>query len=390
MNSLTIGLAYALSFICMMVPQIVFADGGEVETGTKAREHWTYLVSGWRSEREKLRSFDLRIKGHEQRYQGRASGVSGELLDPTTRVDIDLRFVRDQTGSKRKNVIQWGHAVQSEGTWIATKDYVAEFVKTQVPLIDLIKPNDKRQEFAFNFEPEAVGFCGMVDSHKGNYESQIDLVERVVLNDFSLQSLTSLGQGRFKAVLDVGNTNGGYTYREVVTINERKGYSFEDREHYAHYNSQLPGTPNESEIHTEWTQYGDLWLPSKVKEIHRDAHISDEVKFNWVAINTPIPDQEFEFDSMGAPKGTMIVDKRLGRNKSVILGRTGAVQPVTLNRSEPPQSAPAKTPLELSSVTSPLSEPPVRSSSFLIAISGMVLLVISCSAAILAWRRSRN
>ena len=213
---------WLLSLLLFLPFKATLADDGGVERGDKARAHWAYLISGWRAEREKLRSFDLRIEGFEQNYKRRVSGLTGELVDPTLRNVIDLRFVRDMSGSKRKNIIRWDNAFPSNGTWIATDQYVALFAKNETPTISLIMPNDKRLDFAFNFEPEAVGFLGVVDLQKGNYDHQLDLVERVVLKNFTLQSLTSLSQGRYQATLDLASTGGDATYREVVIINENR------------------------------------------------------------------------------------------------------------------------------------------------------------------------
>ncbi len=345
------------------------ASFNPVEAGREARLRWSYLMAGWRAEREKLKSYKVQISGHEEGYTQKDIGkVKNHIpYNSTYKNIIFLNVCRDFTRSKAKYEIRWGHGVHSAGSWITTNEQIIEFANSGSPIVTFNKPGDKRQQFAIKFQPECIGLLGAGDFRYNEEYAQIPEAHKFFSEALTLLSLSQLGEGRNEATLAI-KVNGSYKINKLV-INESRGFSIESNAYLETDRPDGPAPPLHGEIRVTWVKQGDLWLPSKLTEDRTIGLSTVELAFDWTAVNTPIADREFEIDSLGVPKGTLIVDQRLGREKTIVLGHTGA-------------------PIEIS--PSPPAGGSLRTSTMVIVGVGTFLAILGCLALLVRWRRGRS
>ena len=69
----------------------------------------------------------------------------------------------------------------------------------------------------------------------------------------------------------------------------------------------------------------DVWVPANFSiDGHRTgAKVSLQLTFDWSSINQSISDSAFQWEKWNLPKGSRVVDSRLGRDKPILVERAG-------------------------------------------------------------------
>jgi hypothetical protein len=355
-----------LASIGLQGPRPAHAQSADVETGDRARSHWQYLMSGWRVEREKLKSYEVKVKGVEQKFPGRSKAM--ELTGKPETVNISLRLLASDIGHLMRSEIEWGKDDPGSGTWVATADYVGGFAKTNNPIVILSRPEGERRRFAIKLQPGMAGLFAVADFKYHGIVDQIEFAYDIFLNRSSVYELKKVGPSSYQALIGVEASSGGQKYYNMhrIVLNEGRGFTIESRNTYPAEKPDDVSHPVDVILRATWINRDDVWLPAKVEDLQLNTRTRTDLAFDWISVNRPLPEREFDLEDLGAPKGTMIVDERLDRDKAIIVGHIGGAKEIPATRP---------------------SEMPVRTSTVLIASVGAVSALVAIVMLTVTWRR---
>jgi hypothetical protein len=85
---------------------------------------------------------------------------------------------------------------------------------------------------------------------------------------------------------------------------------------------------------TSWRQVNQVWVPKalRITDVKNTGRQSYDLNFNWESVNVAIPPSQFTAEGLGLPKGTIVVDTRLG--KPVITKAIGEIKvPVIVDKN---------------------------------------------------------
>lgn len=303
-----------------------------IEKGASASQHAKYLVSGWRAEREKPFPYDVRIMGHEQNYNG-ITEDGKSFIDAQPKKTIDLRLLRDDAAKKFRSEVLWGQPGEGKGIWIEAGSLTITYLNAEMPVVDLFKPEDARPAGAIRIQPEALGLLGIKDSLElsvSNSRDYLSQAQKIFFDDNEVVWVTSPRKEVFTVRFAEGLKDGDRIVHDV-TFNETQGFSIERR--ISGVTSSLEGDIDlvVDEVNTSWANESNNWVPTKLDEIHRNNYTVANISLKWSPARFGPEEQLFSLKSINPANKAMIVDHRLGMDKSIVLGYTGnpvAVPPI--------------------------------------------------------------
>jgi hypothetical protein len=268
-----------------------------------------FLLTGWRSEREKLVTGKVLIQGTDTRISGNSP--------------IKVSFTFDHPKGMRKYRVFWKG--RYDGWWTITPELLAQCTNNAAPLVQLIKPTDPALDYVREFDPRCFGMGVLGDLDRGvKFE---DLVKN--LNSSTPQAVWEVNKvkdGLYQLACrppdDFRPPNGkGALAKCTMVINEHKGFSCERFEVFTQRDTKAKWT-RASSTSAMWEEQNGTWVPTSVtaEGISKDRI---GLKLAWENVNEPVANDEFEIDNLGAPPGTLIADARLSRDNPIIVGKVG-------------------------------------------------------------------
>ena len=343
-------------------------DLGKVDDRS-AGDQWGYLLAGWRAEREKLQSWDIQITGLEQAYTSWDRTGTGDLTGPSERREIKLQILSDHAGQRSRNTIRWGTGALASGIWNRGPGYLVQWQGTPGDLVEVLAPTAERAVYALDLDPRAVGPLGPLDFKTTYKQNSFDLIYDQLSEKLTARSSRKLGKGRHEVILAPKKSRAGFDRQVAAIINEANGFTIES---YRLFDGPptSPGVGKPlAEILVQWGNRGGVWVPIKLHDVRRPSLSVIDLTFDWTAINKAADDASFALEAIGAPDGTMIIDRRLGDKKAIILGKIGDGLAVKV---------------------APMTDPPIRRSTTAIVVAAVAVPSALLLAVLLLYSRGKK
>jgi hypothetical protein len=313
-----------MASVCLLVGSL---GSQEVSTVSASDEKiFDYLINGWKAEREKLIYGKVEMSGTRTRKNGPSESARS----------LFSRLIFDNAKNRKHCYTDWGGPA---GWWLTAPDRMAVCLdKQQIPSLHILNPDPdpdaKRDQVAYltEVDPRGLGACDFNWYNFGGISFRKVYTYWHLKADGITYKAIPRGDGLYDVEL-VQKFDNGALGRVRFRINEAKGFTFEKLE----FGEKSTDDPKRlwvtAESECEWECIDDIWVPVKYK--HRSEFGRDQVELSlkWLNVGGPLSDEEFDIESLGVPKGTIIIDERLG--EGVILGYTkGSHEPPPLLRSD--------------------------------------------------------
>jgi hypothetical protein len=267
-----------------------------------------YLLAGWKAEREKLVSGLVEVDGYERRFKDDALKETVNEF----KIRAECAFDNRKGLMRTKNDNQYG-----KGVWILRPEGVFEWLDAPSTLVTQMNASDRRLLFAQQFDPRRMGF----ESYAGlsMEPTSLDETVKIMSQRFALVSCKSIGDGKYSVKWKVKSTPRFYT----LEFDEKRGFTVV-RGEVTPENPTLSGVPSiyaSTSVH--WIERNGTWVPKAAEINEFPAKITVGLAFNWKSVNETVPEDLFNVQRIGAKSGTLMVDNRKGREKSILTGRIG-------------------------------------------------------------------
>jgi len=89
---------------------------------------------------------------------------------------------------------------------------------------------------------------------------------------------------------------------------------------------------NRTESEFSWVKIGNVWvlktLDIRARRLDHDVHW--QLAFDWKSVNEPVSNDHFDWHAWDLPKGSQVVDLRMGEDKPILIERVGDPQEAAL------------------------------------------------------------
>jgi hypothetical protein len=305
---------------CMCVLMLLYADWAfsvltqqliAAPPSPKDIENAKHVLDAWQSERGKVTSGTVLLIGSEQQDK--------VVSTHTIKVESTFNYI----ASCQKFVINAKQPNRS-GAWVLTPDMLIQYFRNEAPVVSISKPTDQRLPFAINWDWRSLGFAVYAQVRQGLGFS--DLVGHLAKCDVT--SYRKMQGGLHEVELQQTRTFDGksLTIKTLVLFNENKGYGCEKVSVWARQDGDKDWA-QAAENSANWELVGGVWVP-----IHTTCHstVSNRtfyIDLLWQKVGAAIPNEVFDVQSIDAPKGTLISDRRLSSTNPLVIGRIGETGP---------------------------------------------------------------
>jgi hypothetical protein len=215
------------------------------ENNSESSRLATFLLTGWRSEREKL-------------VTGKV-GISGTAQENGESRDIYVALTFDHPQGLRKYQVSWKG--NYDGWWLVRPDMLAQCANNSAPVVDVIKPTDSPLPFVREFDPRCFGMTCLTDLSQG---ITFGRTVQLMLSP-GIEQVQKIGDGLYRLEWRRGNAQLNSKY--ILVINEKKGFSCE---HFDGYTQVPAKAPLENPWYfatgstVAWEEHNGIWIPTSI------------------------------------------------------------------------------------------------------------------------------
>lgn len=319
------------------------------QTAPSRPELLDYLVSGMKTEREKLRSGIVRARGEKSRVDNETVPIQGQIelfaaFDYSTR---SFRFDRSEPNFVNRFVLGKTEKLVSSGVERTEEKFIKvpgqsiswqSDATTRAPI--LIDRERVEQRLArLPFDIRAVGLLLWSDMTRYDLDGLVEAYRDPSQEIVEVAEVPGEA-GIYRVVSKVGKRK---DMKRVLEIDTNKGFSPRKLEVFQPISYQKPDEwspqPSQSGA-SEWERKADTWVPKSWKVMSRQqGRFEDRLAytFTWEAVNQAVPKGLFSYADFKAPPGTLVLDQRTGRQ--IVVDRIGGV-PADVPASRVPSHAP--------------------------------------------------
>ncbi|WP_339730258.1 hypothetical protein [uncultured Gimesia sp.] len=282
-------------------------------------DRWHKLLNKWKSERDRLKSGRVTIKGDEVLLMNSRS-ESGETIEKQFRRSFQLqgdfdyelgfqKWVASNFGGYNKINCKCLFAPDGITTWCSNSE-----PNTRPKHINIWDLDAKLPSYAIYWYPLSAGFSKIYSGGKipdepyGLWYKILRKRQDANSNetiDFSTDKASGLTRVKIKAHSSVNN-------RPCIIINdllfnEQQGCTLKSHTLWIYPQEIKQPKHPFSDVRVEWDQISGVWVPTSVSRSSSGSKRTRDLKLNWDAINEPVDANIF---LIGAPENTIVVDLR--------------------------------------------------------------------------------
>lgn len=282
-------------------------------------DRWQKLLKDWKTERNKLNSGSVVIKGEDDLSMISRS-ESGESKEKKIQKSFQLQGTFDyELGLQKWVASNYLGYSKTDCTCIIAPDGVTTWCSNSEPNtrpkhINIWDLDAKLPSYAIYWYPLTAGFSRI--SSGGNaslapyglwykrFQKQSDLNSNDSI-DFSTDEATGLTRVKIKTYTPVNNLP-CIIFNDLL-FNEKQGITLVSHTLWIYPKKyKQPKTPF-YEVKVEWEQISSVWVPTSVSKSSSGGKRKRELELSWNTINEPVDANVLQ---VGAPEGTTIVDLR--------------------------------------------------------------------------------
>jgi len=303
------GLSLKMFIKLQLLLTIAVVCAGNMSLLAGESDELDFYLRGILAERQRIRSAQLHISG----VQGK-KGLDGqrELSEPfSVECAFDARRIRFDSTEVGWVAVQraTGRSKYARGNatrkYLRTPDSAATWIGDQNQL-DIQKPDAKMMGRFLFFDVRSIGLYSWRGIHKGKALEDL-------LSDYqNVEAKKEIDDSdRDSVVLSLwAGTKMPVEHQRRYWIRPDEGFSVV-RSQYRQRTKGADDWKVIEESNASWKQIQGVWLPVHC-EMSKSSHkLNFDIK--WGAINEPLNDEMFKWESFGAPKTVKVVDSTSGK-----------------------------------------------------------------------------
>ena len=294
-------------------------------------DRWGYILSGWKAEREKVRSGIVTIEGEDiKTIDADSTSNSDQAKIQTSKFKIKIFF--DSVAGCQKCIATNYRTEQGRTcVCIVTPDGISTWTSdNKTPdaphsHINVWNRSADLPSYAIYWNPLCAGFSKISTGGKVPLDPINDWYKRFIsLGDINSTGVIEFANEENKQLTKIQtrsdnlvNDRPCFVNHDMV-FNESKGFGLISHKFWVYPKEfEKPEVPF-SEVNIDWKNISSVWVPTSISTVRSGGKRKRILNLTWEAINTPINKDEFKTDKIDAPAGTYIVDMRLGKDSSYV------------------------------------------------------------------------
>jgi hypothetical protein len=279
----------------------------------EAEEVTDFVLAGIKHARDKLRSGVFRAWGHLDESARPEYPLEGDI-EIFCAFDFDNGFLRfdrlepmwwaPAASSGAKGASDAAKVVQDGGKFVALPDRCVQW-RTREKMVWIRRAQEKPTSITRPFDIRVLGLTNWAGLDFGvSWQDALRYIQAPPHD--------ALAETKVYRLVRVDQENGS---RFDFFLDGEKGFSpvrLEQRERPPNSTGDW-GEPSEVDEVT-WAQKNGLWVPTSFyQEVRRPVRKRRELRIQWESVNEPVDEALFTWEGLGLPKGTLVVDERLGK-----------------------------------------------------------------------------